>query len=131
MPFFFFADTDVFSREPAPSITENPNKKTKMENDSDSLNIMKTVVVLLPRLPDYKISALRPPTPQQFYSECDSLTSSDSDMQWKPEDDSGDSDFSVSDLNQRKPTGRCTKRTPVSQRSNISNEGNSAYNITN
>lgn len=121
----------VFSHEPVPSITENPNKKTQMENGSDSLNIMKTVVVLLPRLPDYKISALRPPTPQQFYSECDSLTSSDSDMQWKPEDESSDSDFSVSNLNRKKTSGGYTEETPVSQRSNISNEGNSAYNITN
>ncbi|XP_062266088.1 histone-lysine N-methyltransferase SETDB1-B-like [Platichthys flesus] len=56
---------------------------------------IKNAVVVLTRLPDYKISALRPPTPPQFYSEDESLSSSDSDMQVEPEDDS-DSDYSVS-----------------------------------
>lgn len=67
-----------------------------MEDGCDSLSVIKKAVVVLTRLPEYKISALRPPTPQQFYSEDDSLSSSDSDMQWEQEEDDSDSDFSLS-----------------------------------
>ncbi|XP_069032783.1 histone-lysine N-methyltransferase SETDB1-B-like [Embiotoca jacksoni] len=71
-------------------------KIIKCDNDLELLRLSKNPVVVLTRLPDYKISALRPPTPQQFYSEDESLSSSDSDMLWKPEDDSSDCDFSAS-----------------------------------
>ncbi|XP_026202699.1 histone-lysine N-methyltransferase SETDB1-B-like isoform X2 [Anabas testudineus] len=80
-------------------------KKVFLENGSHSLGLMKKAVVVLTRLPEFKISALRPPTPQQFYSEDESLSSSDSDMQWEPEDDSSDSDFSLSNKQKAiKPT---------------------------
>ncbi|XP_071355737.1 histone-lysine N-methyltransferase SETDB1-B-like isoform X1 [Trachinotus anak] len=83
------------------SLSETPSKRTQLENGSDSLSLIKKAVVVLTRLPEYKISALRPPTPQQFYSEDELLSSSDSDMQWEPEDDSSDSDFSVSTNKQK------------------------------
>ncbi|XP_049458996.1 histone-lysine N-methyltransferase SETDB1-B-like isoform X2 [Epinephelus fuscoguttatus] len=57
-----------------PSTTETPGKETQLEDGSDSLSVIKKAVVVLTRLPEYKISALRPPTPQQFYSEDDSKT---------------------------------------------------------
>ncbi|KAK2830527.1 hypothetical protein Q5P01_018458 [Channa striata] len=81
-------------------------KKIKLENGYDSYGLTKEAVVVLTRLPDCKISTLRPPTPQQFYSEDESPSSSESDMQWEPEGDSSDSDFSLSNnkLNAVKPT---------------------------
>lgn len=77
-----------------PSTSETPCKRTQLEDGSESLSVIKKTVVVLTRLPDYKISALRPPTPQQFYSEDESPSSSDSDMQSEPEGDYSDSDFS-------------------------------------
>ncbi|XP_054462225.1 histone-lysine N-methyltransferase SETDB1-A isoform X2 [Anoplopoma fimbria] len=77
-----------FPCKSVPSTKETPSKDTQLKDGSDLLNVLKRAVVVLTRLPEYKISALRPPTPQQFYSEDDSLSSSDSDMQWEPEDDS-------------------------------------------
>lgn len=71
------------------------------ENGSDSPNLTKNAVVVLTRLPDYKISALRPPTPPQFYSEDEFSSSSDSDMHWEPDDDSSDSDLSGANNNQK------------------------------
>ncbi|GAA6227261.1 histone-lysine N-methyltransferase SETDB1-B-like isoform X2 [Lates japonicus] len=101
--------------ESVPSMNETPSKRTQLENGSDSLTLIKKAVVVLTRLPEYKISALRPPTPQQFYSEDELLSSSDSDMEWEPEDDSCDSDFSVS--NKKPKTTKLTKsdttRTPA------------------
>lgn len=93
--------------ESVPSTSGFPSKKRQLNNASDSLCRLKQAVVVLTRLPEYKISALRPPTPQQFYSE-DELSSSESDMQWTPEDDSSDSDFGVSD-NKKTPA----KSTPL------------------
>ncbi|XP_041811972.1 histone-lysine N-methyltransferase SETDB1-B-like isoform X1 [Chelmon rostratus] len=81
-------DDDNMSGSPCesvPSTNETPSKKTHLEEGSDFLSITKKAVVVLTRLPEYKISALRPPTPQQFYSEDESPSSSDSDMQWEPE----------------------------------------------
>lgn len=116
--------------ESVPSTNESPSKKTQLENGSDSLSVMKKAVVVLTRLPEYKISALRPPTPQQFYSEGESLSSSDSDMQWKPEGDSSDSDFSGSNNKRktRKPIKSDTSRTPAPQTSNSNNNGNATNN---
>ncbi|XP_051246537.1 histone-lysine N-methyltransferase SETDB1-B isoform X3 [Dicentrarchus labrax] len=71
--------------ESVESTNETPSKKTQLEDGSDSLSVIKKAVVVLTRLPEYKISALRPPTPQQFYSEDESSSSSDSDMEWEPE----------------------------------------------
>ncbi|XP_076610748.1 histone-lysine N-methyltransferase SETDB1-B-like isoform X2 [Chaetodon auriga] len=79
--------------ESVPSTNETPSKKTQVEDGSDFLSVTKKAVVVLTRLPDYKISALRPPTPQQFYSEDESLSSSDSDMQWEPEGENSSLDF--------------------------------------
>ncbi|XP_073339723.1 histone-lysine N-methyltransferase SETDB1-B-like [Pagrus major] len=91
-----------------PSTNEPPNKK-----------VMRKAVVVLTRLPEYKVSALRPPTPQQFYSEVDSRSGSDSDMQWEPEAGSSDSDFSVSkdEWKTGKPTKSEAKRTPTAKTS--------------
>ncbi|XP_050923630.1 histone-lysine N-methyltransferase SETDB1-A isoform X2 [Lates calcarifer] len=114
--------------ECVPSMNETPSKRTQLENGSDSLTLIKKAVVVLTRLPEYKISALRPPTPQQFYSEDELLSSSDSDMEWEPEDDSCDSDFSVSN---KKP--KITKlksdtiRTPAPPTSTNSNNNAFAH----
>ncbi|XP_008420686.1 PREDICTED: histone-lysine N-methyltransferase SETDB1-B-like isoform X1 [Poecilia mexicana] len=78
-----------------PSTHETPSKATKFENGCDSLTLIKDAVVVLTKLPEYKIGALRPPTPPQFYSEDESFSSSDSDTQWESEEDSSDSDFWV------------------------------------
>ncbi|KAM4539138.1 histone-lysine N-methyltransferase SETDB1-A isoform 1-T2 [Odontesthes bonariensis] len=104
-------DDETMSESPCDSVHsmhETPNKATKWENGCDSLNLIKEAVVVLTRLPEYKISALRPPTPPQFYSEDESLSSSDSDMPWESEEDSSDSDFSV--LNK---SSKSTTRTPA------------------
>lgn len=99
---FFFLDTmSELACEPIHSTNETSSQMTQWENGSASLNLIKKAVVVLTRLPDYKISALRPPTPQQSYSEAEFSSSSGSDMQWQPEDDSTDSDFSVSNNNQK------------------------------
>ncbi|XP_060948666.1 histone-lysine N-methyltransferase SETDB1-B-like [Limanda limanda] len=76
------------------TMNETMSEATHWGNDSDDR--IKNAVVVLTRLPDYKISALRPPTPLQFYSEDESPSSSDSDMQVEPGDDDSDSDYSVS-----------------------------------
>ncbi|KAG7225489.1 hypothetical protein INR49_027484 [Caranx melampygus] len=76
--------------ESVPSQNRMPSQRTQLGNGPDSHISIKKAVVVLTRLPEYKISALRPPTPQQFYSEDDLLSSSDSDMQWEPEGDSKD-----------------------------------------
>ncbi|XP_032408273.1 histone-lysine N-methyltransferase SETDB1-B-like [Xiphophorus hellerii] len=67
-------------------------KKVQMDDLNDE-NLQKKPVVVLTRLPEFTLNALQPPTPQQFDSEAESPDSSDSDMLWEPEDDSGDSDF--------------------------------------
>lgn len=123
---FSFAENISDSPCEAPSTNKISSRKTHLE-DSPLSGIKKAVVVLT-RLPDYKISALRPPTPQQFYSEDESLSSSDTDMQWEPEDDSSDSDFSVSNNKQKtvKPTGSDTTKPQSSSRNN--NSGNATNN---
>ncbi|XP_034016710.1 histone-lysine N-methyltransferase SETDB1-B-like isoform X2 [Thalassophryne amazonica] len=75
--------------------------KTEWEEDSSPLILIKEAVVVLTRLPEYVISSLHPPTPQQFYSEDESSSSSDSDMQCDKED-SSDSDFAI--------TNHCKKK---------------------
>ncbi|XP_038583919.1 histone-lysine N-methyltransferase SETDB1-B-like [Micropterus salmoides] len=96
-----YGNMSHYPYESVPSTSETLIKRTKLQNDSDSLTVIKHAVVVLTRLPEYKISALRPPTPQQFYSEDDSLSSSDSDMQWEPGEGSSDSDFSLSNNKQK------------------------------
>ncbi|XP_042362962.1 histone-lysine N-methyltransferase SETDB1-A [Plectropomus leopardus] len=108
-----------------PSTNETPGKETHMEDGSDSLSLIKKAVVVLTRLPEYKISALRPPTPQQFYSEDESLSSSDSDMQWEPEDDSSDSDFSLAQ-NKQKPCKHAKNDTTKNNNNNNSSSSSSS-----
>uniref|UniRef100_A0A1A8SCH1 Uncharacterized protein n=1 Tax=Nothobranchius rachovii TaxID=451742 RepID=A0A1A8SCH1_9TELE len=91
------------SCDSVPSTHGTPSKMPKWENNcllmNDDLikdqNLLKEAVVVLTKLPEYKINALRPLTPPQFYSEDETLSSSDSDMPWESEEDSSDSDFSV------------------------------------
>ncbi|KAL6099594.1 uncharacterized protein ACO6RY_01384 [Pungitius sinensis] len=109
-----------FPCKSVPSTNETPIKELK--DSRDLLNGVKRAVVVLTRLPEYKINALRPPTPQQFYSEDDSLSSSDSDMQWEPEDDSSGSENSLSI--HKKKTGQHvaapnTSRTNTTTNNNI------------
>ncbi|XP_077362584.1 histone-lysine N-methyltransferase SETDB1-B-like isoform X2 [Festucalex cinctus] len=72
--------------ESGPSTSGSVCKKTHLE-----YGLLKRVEVSLVRIPDHKISALRPLTPLPFYSEDDSQSSSDSDAE-KYDDDSSDSD---------------------------------------
>ncbi|KAM8766775.1 histone-lysine N-methyltransferase SETDB1-B-like [Acanthopagrus schlegelii] len=103
--------------ESVPSTNEPPNKK-----------VMRKAVVVLTRLPEYKVSALLPPTPQQFYIEFDSHSGSDSDMQWEPEGGSSDSDFSVSQDKRKtgKPTKSEAKRTPAPKMSKNKDNGDTS-----
>ncbi|XP_049606934.1 histone-lysine N-methyltransferase SETDB1-B [Syngnathus scovelli] len=71
--------------ESGPSTSGYSCKRTCLEN-----GLLKRAEVSLVRLPDHKISALRPPTPSQFYSEDESQSSSDSDLEQY--DESSDSD---------------------------------------
>lgn len=71
----------------------------------------KAIVVLTPLSPS-KISALRPPTPEQFYSEEDYSSSSGSDM--TSGCDSSDSEFSVSNQDTREKIKKRVKITPAS-----------------
>lgn len=125
---FFFAENMSDSPcESVPSTSETPSKETQLYYGSDSLSVIKRAVVVLTRLPEYKISALRPPTPQQFYSEDDSLSSSDSDMQWEPDDSSG-SDFSLS--KDKKKTGKHPTAPHTSSSSSSSRNNNNGNAMT-
>lgn len=115
--------------ESVPSTSETLIKRTKLQNDSDSLTVIKHAVVVLTRLPEYKISALRPPTPQQFYSEDDSLSSSDSDMQWEPGEGSSDSDFSLSNNKQKSGKTKNDTKAHAPQTSGRNNNNGNATNI--
>ncbi|XP_054620354.1 histone-lysine N-methyltransferase SETDB1-A-like isoform X2 [Dunckerocampus dactyliophorus] len=90
--------------ESGPSTSGFPYKRAHLE-----YGLSKRVEVALVRLPEYKISALRPPTPSQFYSEDESLSSSDSDYQDR-HDDSSDSDISSS---KRPKTTNNLEHTPI------------------
>lgn len=113
--FFFAEHTFEFPNDSVCCVNETARKRKLCQNDLDCPRPFKKPVVVLTRLPEYKVRSLRPPTPQQFYSEDESLSSSDSDMQWEPEVDSSDSDFSPSNSTQ-KPAGmnKCSEsdRTP-------------------
>lgn len=88
----------------------------------DDCDLIKKAVVVLTRLPEYKISALRPPTPPQFYSEDESLSSSDSDIEWESEEDSSDSDFlTLSNKQKTLKSAKCETTTPSLCTSNNSN----------
>lgn len=110
-------------RDENENMSESPRGTTLWENGLDSLNLKKKAVVVLTRLPEYKISALRPPTPQQFYSEDESLSSSDSDMEWEPGDDSSDTEHPVQDNTQKmaKSTKNDAAKTAASPASSNSN----------
>ncbi|KAM7384472.1 hypothetical protein PAMA_011697 [Pampus argenteus] len=111
------------------STNETPSKMTQVDDGCDSLREKKKAVVVLMRLPEYKISALRPPTPQQFYSEDESQSSSDSDLQWEPEDDSSDSDLLASNNGQKTVKSSKNDKTrpptpPTCSNNNNNNESN-------
>ena len=82
------------------SSNETPIKTRRFDHGSDSLTLDKRAVVVLTRLPEYVIGALLPVT-EQFNNEPNCHGNSDSDMLWEPEEDSGDSDFSVSKSEQK------------------------------
>ncbi|XP_068188736.1 histone-lysine N-methyltransferase SETDB1-B-like [Antennarius striatus] len=89
------------------SSNASPRFRIQLKDGSDSLCGVKQAVVVLNRLPDYQLSGLRPPTPPQFYSEGESDSSSDSEMQWKPDGDSSDSDLPTS--NNKRENGKLGK----------------------
>ncbi|XP_013860509.1 histone-lysine N-methyltransferase SETDB1-A [Austrofundulus limnaeus] len=112
------------------STNKSHSKTRHCENGHDVPQLKKRAVVLLTRLPEFTISALRPPTPQQFYSETESHLSSDSDKQWEPDSDS-DSDFDISKKKQKTPKFKKSllKHTPPPQKTNI-NSHSSCGNST-
>ncbi|XP_041868027.1 histone-lysine N-methyltransferase SETDB1-B-like [Melanotaenia boesemani] len=115
-------DDENMSESPCDSISsmhETPSKATKLENGCNSFNLIKNSVVVLTRLPEYKIGALRPPTPAQFYSEDESLSSSDSDMPWESEEDSSDSDFLVFNKTSKSTTTEIIRVPAVPTTSNV------------
>lgn len=87
--------------ESVPSKHRMSSQRTQLANGSEPHTSIKKAVVVLTRLDECKINALRPPTPQQFYSEDDLLSSSDSDMERKPEGESSDSDYSPANKKQK------------------------------
>ncbi|KAM3596270.1 uncharacterized protein V6R79_011488 [Siganus canaliculatus] len=74
-----------------------PNKKRQLENGFESASFRKAVVVLT-RLPEHKVGALRAPTSQQFYSEDESISSCESDVLWDEGSNSSDSKVSNNKL---------------------------------
>ncbi|XP_072304126.1 histone-lysine N-methyltransferase SETDB1-B-like [Eucyclogobius newberryi] len=85
--------------------------------------LTKKAVVVLTKLPQYKINALRPPTPEQFYSEEESLSSSDSEMQWEPGRDSSDSELCLAN---KKTKEKLKKRVKITHASCSANNNLSA-----
>uniref|UniRef100_UPI0037E77747 histone-lysine N-methyltransferase SETDB1-B-like isoform X1 n=2 Tax=Semicossyphus pulcher TaxID=241346 RepID=UPI0037E77747 len=72
------------------------------ESENLECFIKRKPVVVLTRLPFYKIRSLLPPTPQDHCSDDESLKTlndSDSDPYWEPDDESCDSDISISTYN--------------------------------
>lgn len=99
------------------------NEFTSYSTSSDltkesRIRLTKKAVVVLTKLPQSKINALRPPTPEQFYSEEDSLSSSDTDMMWEPGRDSSDSEFSLSNQKTKEKIKKRIKITHASCSSN-------------
>ncbi|XP_074542221.1 histone-lysine N-methyltransferase SETDB1-B-like [Halichoeres trimaculatus] len=82
-------------------------REDNCDSNSDCPSVVKRPVVVLTKLPDYKIRALRPPTPTQFYSEDECQSTSESDGQWEPDNDSTGSDFS--DTRNKQNKGKSTK----------------------
>ncbi|XP_044190989.1 histone-lysine N-methyltransferase SETDB1-A-like isoform X1 [Thunnus albacares] len=91
---------------PSPPATNGPTPLPPKREESADLNeddckkssfsLKRELVVVLTRLPKSKIAALRLPTPQNQYSKHESLSDSDSDVEWEPEDDTNDSDYCFS-----------------------------------
>ncbi|XP_017283495.1 histone-lysine N-methyltransferase SETDB1-B [Kryptolebias marmoratus] len=116
-----------------PSTNKSSGKTTQCENGLDLPQLKKKAVVLLTRLPEFTINALRPPTPQQFYSETESRGSSESDMLWEPDNDS-DSDFDVSENKQKtvKPKREIsTKASPPQVNNNNSHSSHGGSSSSN
>ncbi|CAK6949219.1 histone-lysine N-methyltransferase SETDB1-A-like isoform X2 [Scomber scombrus] len=89
----------VHSETQVPRPPASPKRQDSANLNEDKckkscLGLQRKPVVVLTRLPRCKIDALRPPTPQNQYSEHESSCShpTSSDVEWEPEDDSADSD---------------------------------------
>ncbi|XP_077405630.1 histone-lysine N-methyltransferase SETDB1-B-like isoform X2 [Vanacampus margaritifer] len=95
------------SGDSVPSTSGSVCKKTHLE-----YGLSKRVEVSLVRLPDHKISALRPLTPLPFYSEDDSQSSSDSDVD-KYDDESSDSDHPKKSKAKKKKKVNNIDHTPI------------------
>ncbi|KAM8841357.1 histone-lysine N-methyltransferase SETDB1-B-like isoform 2-T2 [Spinachia spinachia] len=109
------------------NMSEFPRRSVPPTKETLSTGVRRAVVVLT-RLPEYKISALRPPTPPPFYSEDDSI-SSDSRMQWEPQEDSTGSEFSVSP--HKKKSGKHTAAPHTSRTTTLTaTASNTAANNT-
>ncbi|XP_031722374.1 histone-lysine N-methyltransferase SETDB1-A-like [Anarrhichthys ocellatus] len=63
---------------------------------NSSISLKREPVVVLTRLSTHEIQSICPRTPENHDSEEESSNYSDCDMQWEPDDDSSDSDFSYS-----------------------------------
>lgn len=63
------------------------------------INLKRKPVVILTRLPPWKISSLRPAAPQDDDMKDESSDNSDSDVAWEPDDVSSDCDYSFSSYN--------------------------------
>lgn len=98
--------------------TESEPSSSGVSSDFTNIRLTKKAVVVVTKLPEYKISALRPPTPEQFYSEDESLSSSDSDMPGEPGRDSSDSEFCLSNKNTKEKIRKRVKITHASCTSN-------------
>lgn len=101
------------------STTDSTQKTSYCENGLDLTQLKQKPVVILTRLPEFTINALRPPTPQQFYSETESRCSSDSDRLWEPDNDS-DSDYNTSGKKRKtlKSKKHVAVKVPLPQMSN-------------
>lgn len=90
--------------------SESPHVSVHSTNEKIT-RLSKQPVVVLNKLPEVKISALRPPTPEQFYSEDESQSSSDSEFHQEPGENSSDSDFSQSKNKPKAKKGAKTSST--------------------
>ncbi|XP_076011318.1 uncharacterized protein LOC143004348 isoform X2 [Genypterus blacodes] len=72
---------------PSPSSCESISSDADVKRADASGSSARTAI--LSSLPEYKLAGIRPPTPEQFYSEDDSESSEDSDSQRDLDDDSG------------------------------------------
>ncbi|XP_067468745.1 histone-lysine N-methyltransferase SETDB1-A-like isoform X1 [Thunnus thynnus] len=131
---------------PSPPATNGPTPLPPKREESADLNgdngkkssvsLKRELVVVLTRLPKSEIADFLP-TPQNQYSEHESLSDSDSDVEWKPEDDSDDLDHCFlrankrrkTDQNKEKPAKSNTTKTSALQ-NNVNTDTKSNETIT-